>query len=56
MGRIEGLPERMPPPQRTPEWEPQICNVEVEPEFQHVSAIYIAPKMGAPHQCDLLTE
>lgn len=50
MGIIEGLPESMSPRRRTPEWETAIPNVEVEPEFQHVSAIYIAPKMGAPMQ------
>src|SRR4030065_2299543 len=47
MGSMEGLPESMRP-RRTPEWEPYLPNVEREPDFQHVSAIYIAPKMGAP--------
>jgi len=47
MGRIEGIPESMPR-RRTPEWERVLPNVEVEPERQCVSAIYISPKMGEP--------
>lgn len=50
MGRMEGMPEYRSPRKRTPEWEPDLRNVEVEPEHQYVSAIYISPNMGEPMQ------